>query len=87
MNNKYSNSIMASYATFKELYKSKKYSSPYQILSEFIKYIIVSKSLYAFTSVDIQRYLKEEFGFNPPIAVAIIRSLDYIDNSLKKKVK
>ena len=69
MNNKYSNSIMASYATFKELYKSKKYSSPYQILSEFIKYIIVSKSLYAFTSVDIQRYLKEEFGFNPPIAV------------------
>ena len=69
MNNKYSNSIMASYATFKELYKSKKYSSPYQILSEFIKYIIVSKSLYTFTSIDIQRYLKEEFGFNPPIAV------------------
>lgn len=65
----YSKSIMASYATFKELYKSQKYNSPYQILSEFIKYIIVSKSLYNFTSTDIQGHLNSEFGFNPPIAV------------------
>lgn len=65
----YSKSIMASYATFKELYKSQKYNSPYQILSEFIKYIIVSKSLYTFTSTDIQGHLNSEFGFNPPIAV------------------
>lgn len=65
----YSNSIMASYATFKELYKSQKYNSPYQILSEFIKYIIASKSIYNFTATDIQGHLNSEFGFNPPIAV------------------
>ena len=69
MKEKYSKSIMASYATFKELYKSQKYKSPYQILSEFIKYTIVSKSLYSFTATDIQCCLNEEFGFNPPIAV------------------
>lgn len=60
---------MASYATFKELYNSKEYRSPYQILSEFIKYIIISESLYSFTATDIQSYLVDEFGFNPPIAV------------------
>lgn len=65
----YSESIMASYATFKELYNSKEYRSPYQILSEFIKYIIVSRSLYSFTATDIQSHLLDEFGFNPPIAV------------------
>ena len=65
----YSKSIMASYATFKELYNSREYHSPYQILSEFIKYIIVSKSLYNFTSTDIQGYLNDEFGFTLPIAV------------------
>ncbi len=68
---------MASYATFKELYNSKEYHSPYQILSEFIKYIVVLKSLYNFTSTEIQGYLNEEFGFNPPIAVirTAIRSI------------
>lgn len=65
----HSESIMASYATFKELYNSKEYRSPYQILSEFIKYIIVSRSLYSFTTTDIQSHLLDEFGFNPPIAV------------------
>ena len=65
----YSKSLMASYATFKELYKSQKYNSPYQILSEFIRYIIVSKALYTFTSTDIQSHLNAEFGFSPPIAV------------------
>ncbi len=69
MKNVYSKSIMASYATFKELYNSKKYSSPYQILAEFIKYIIVSKTLYTFTSTDIQGFLYDEFGFNLPLAV------------------
>lgn len=65
----YSESIMASYATFKELYNSQKYRSPYQILAEFIKYIIVLRSLYSFTATDIQGHLVDEFGFNPPLAV------------------
>ena len=69
MRTTYSKSIMASYATFKELYKSKKYNSPYQILSEFISYLIASKSLYTFTSTDIQSYLELEFGFDLPLAV------------------
>lgn len=69
MKSAYSKSIMASYATFKELYNSKKYHSPYQILSEFIKFIIASHSLFSFTSTDIQTLLNEEFGFNPPLAV------------------
>ena len=65
----YSKTIMASYATFKELYNSKKYHSPYQILSEFINSIIISDSLYSFTSSDIQLRLLDEFGFDLPIAV------------------
>ena len=65
----YSKTIMASYATFKVLYSSKEYKSPYQILSEFIKYIITYKSLYCFTSTEICRYLNEDFGFSLPIAV------------------
>lgn len=69
MKNTYSETILATYATFKELYNSKKYSSPYQILSEFIKYTISTKSLYTFTLVEIQGHLKDDFGFNPPIAV------------------
>ena len=65
----YSKTIMASYATFKELYNSKRFHSPYQILSEFIRSIISSESLYSFTSTDIQSRLKDEFGFELPIAV------------------
>lgn len=65
----YSKTILASYATFKELYNSQKYRSPYQILSEFIRYIIASQHLFTFTSTDIQGYLNDEFGFNLPLAV------------------
>lgn len=65
----YSKPILASYATFKELYNSQRYTSPYQILSEFIRYIIESKPLYSFSSTDIQGYLKDDFGFLPPVAV------------------
>lgn len=66
---KHPTSLLASYATFKELYNSRKYSSPYQILSEFIRFVIISKGLYCFTSTDIQAQLSNEFGFKPPIAV------------------
>lgn len=76
----YTKSVLASYATFKELYKSQKYTSPYQILSEFIRYIIVSKALYTFTSTEIQGYLIDDFGFNMPIAVirTALRGIDGI---------
>lgn len=82
----YSESIMASYATFKELYNSQKYNSPYQILSEFIKYAIISNSLSSFTSTDIQGYLNNEFGFNPPIAVirTALKSIPEVELNNKK---
>lgn len=62
-------SVLAAYATFKELYNSNRYSNPYQILGEFIKYIISTKALYNFTTAEIQIKLREEFGFDLPIAV------------------
>lgn len=65
----YSNAVLTSYATFKELYRSKKYKDPYQILSEFIRYIIVSRSLRQFAIADIKSYLHSEFGFDTPTAV------------------
>jgi len=64
-----SNIVLTSYATFKELYRSNKYKDPYQILSEFIRYIIVSRSLRQFAIADIKAYLEEEFGFIAPQAV------------------
>lgn len=66
-----SSSVLASYATFRELYNSKKYSSPYQILSEFLRYIICTKSLFSFTASEIQWHLKKEFGFDSPLAVIV----------------
>lgn len=86
MKNVYSKSIMASYATFKELYNSKKYSSPYQILAEFIKYIIVSKTLYTFTSTEIQGFLIDEFGFNLPLAVVRTAIKNISEVSLNNRV-
>lgn len=79
----YSNSILASYATFKELYNSNKYSSPYQILSEFIKYVIISKNLYSFSTTDIQTRLQEEFGFKPPIAVirTAMKNISFVEKN------
>lgn len=61
--------VLASYVTYKELYKGKKYNSPYQILAEFIKYIIYVKKLYQFSSEEISRLMKDEFGFDLPRAV------------------
>lgn len=69
MQPKHSSSILASYATFKELYKSDKYKSPYQILAEFIRYVITKNKRYSYTATEIQGYLNDEFGFDPPLAV------------------
>lgn len=65
----HTHSLLASYATFKELYNSKKYDSPYQILAEFIMYVVVTKKLCTFSVARIHKELKEEFGFSQPQAV------------------
>jgi len=84
MKTKYSKAILASYATFKELYSSQKYKSAYQILSEFIRYIITSKSFYSFTSTDIRGSLLDEFGFDLPTAV-ILNALQMIEGVGKSR--
>ena len=62
-------SIMASFATIKSLSDAKKYQSPYQILREFINYIIVSDSLYSFSAIEMKNRLSGHFSFSIPEAV------------------
>lgn len=61
--------VMASYVTYKELFRGKKYKSPYQILAEFIKYIIVQEKIYQFSCSEIKKMIVDIFGFNLPNAV------------------
>ena len=69
MKETYSPAILASYATFKELYNEGKYRSPYQILAEFIKYIVLAENTYSFSLVKMKQDLKRVFGFELPTAV------------------
>lgn len=62
-------SIMASFATLKSLSDAKKYRSPYQILREFINYIIRSDSLFSFSAVEMKSRLDRHFCFSIPEAV------------------
>lgn len=61
--------LLASFATIKSLSDEKKYQSPYQILSEFIRHIILTNALYAFTAVEMKGLLKKHFEFIVPEAV------------------
>ncbi len=69
MNNSSSTSVLASFATLKSLNDSKKYINSYQILAEFIKYIIDAQNLYVFSAVEMKNRLKSVFGFDIPEAV------------------
>lgn len=62
-------SIMAAFATLKSLADAKKFQSPYQMLREFISYIIISDSLYSFTAIEMKARLNNHFGFSIPEAV------------------
>ncbi len=64
-----STAILASFATLKSLNDANKYHSSYQILAEFISYIINTQGLYSFTAVEIKNMLSEVFGFDVPEAV------------------
>lgn len=61
--------LLASFATIKSLSDAKKYESSYQILAEFIRYIIVTNNLYSFSAIEMKRLLNENFGFSIPEAV------------------
>lgn len=62
-------SLLASFATLKALSDDKKYTNAYQILSEFICYIICTKRLYSFSAVEMKHDLGLIFGFDVPEAV------------------
>ena len=59
-------SKLASFATLKSLSEAKKYKSPYQILSEFIRYIIIVDSKHCFYAIEMKNRLNEHFCFSIP---------------------
>lgn len=61
--------LLASFATLKALSDAKKYTNPYQILWEFISYIIGTQKLYVFSAVEMKNQLNQVFGFDIPEAV------------------
>lgn len=73
-------SILSSFATIKSLNDSKTYINAYQVLGEFIGYIVSTQKLYSFTSSEMKNKLESVFGFNIPEAVVktASRSLPYI---------
>lgn len=62
-------SVLASYATLRSVFESKQYKSIYQLLSEFIRYVVISEKKHVFTSSYMKKMLKESFGFDLPEAV------------------
>ena len=81
MKNVDSVSILASFATLKTLSDGKRYSSAYQLLSEFIHYVIYTERLFAFSAVEMKNRLYNIFGFEIPEAVVktATRSLPYLN--------
>lgn len=73
-------SILASFATLKSLSDGKKYNSSYQLLSEFIHYIVYTDNLFSFTAIEMKSQLKNTFGFEIPEAVVktATKSLPYL---------
>lgn len=69
MNQRSTSSMLATYATLKSLSDEKKYQGPYQILREFIRYIITSDSLYSFSAIEMKNRLSMHFNFSIPEAV------------------
>ena len=62
-NNVKTASILASFATLKSLSDEKKFKNSYQLLREFIIYIITIESLYIFSAVEMKNKVNEHFVF------------------------
>lgn len=77
----YAESVLASYVTYKELYSNSSYKSAYQILAEFIKYIISAEEIYSFSLPEMKKKLQDVFGFCLPSAVikSAIKKIDCIE--------
>lgn len=72
--------VLASYATLKTLFDAEKYQNIYQILQEFIKYIIIKDSLHSVTAQEMKNRLNDLFGFDLPESVvkASLRHMDSV---------
>ena len=70
----------------KSLVDAQQYQSPYQILAEFIQYIIIKSNLHSFTAIEMKNRLFEVIGFYIPEAVVrtTVRGLQFIktENSI-----
>ena len=73
-------SILASFSTMKSLVDAQQYQSPYQILAEFIQYIIIKSNLRSLTAIEMKNRLFEVFGFDIPEAVVrtTVRGLQFV---------
>lgn len=76
-------SLLASFATLKTLSEAKKYTNSYQLLSEFICYIIGTHKLTTFSSIEMKNQLKRIFDFDVPEAVVVTscKSIESITKS------
>ncbi|KAF0234323.1 MAG: hypothetical protein FD177_879 [Desulfovibrionaceae bacterium] len=72
--------MLAALAVFRELYNSK--NNPYDVLREFIIYIIVSQHLRSFSEGTATAKIEEFFGLRVPVAV-----VKYALNALAKNVQ
>ncbi len=78
------NSTLASYAVMKSLSDSNQYKNSYEILADFIRYIIVSRNLHSFSIADMSEALRTEFGFDNIPAQAIKTSVKQIKECQRK---
>lgn len=63
-------SVLASYAVMKALTDSNDYRDSYEILADFIRYLIADRSLHQFTITEVSNALQTDFGFdNIPLPV------------------
>lgn len=76
-------STIASFAVLKTLNDAKTYRSPYQLLGNFISYVIDFDKLYTFESSEIRLKLQEYFGFNVPEVVikSSLKTLKYVSKN------
>lgn len=72
--------IIASFAVLRALNESKKYRSPYQLLGNFIDYIVQVERLHTFDPAEMRIKLHNYFGFNIPEAVikSSLKTLEHV---------
>lgn len=72
---------IASFALLKALNDSGKYKSPYQLLSNFIGYVVYDEHLHTFTLPEMRDRLQSHFGFKIPEAVikTALKTLGFIN--------